>query len=184
MKKVLIFLFLIFIFFLPVFPTEEPSFNWSEFIGKIINSLILFGFLAYILYKPLKNYLIKRNKKIKETYYQAESQRKEAEEQLAMIEKRLRNLEKEMYEIREKAELNAKKERERIIQEGIKEAERIKKLTQKEIEQQLKKGFEELKTYAIELSVSIAEKKIKKSLTPEKHRYLINKYIEKIEEIK
>jgi len=134
-------------------------------------------------YKPLKKYLTERNKKIKDTFYQTESQRKEAERQLAQIEERLKNLEKEINEIKKKSELAAQKEKERIIQEGVKEAERIKRFTQKEIERQLKRGFEELKTYAVELSISTAEDKIKKSLTPEKHRYLIDRFIEKIEEL-
>ena len=183
MKKIISVLFLLFISSLPLLSVEENSFNWADFIGKIINSFILFGFLIFILYKPLKKYLTERNKKIKDTFYQTESQRKEAERQLAQIEERLKNLEKEINEIKKKSELAAQKEKERIIQEGVKEAERIKRFTQKEIERQLKRGFEELKTYAVELSISTAEDKIKKSLTPEKHRYLIDRFIEKIEEL-
>ncbi|MCP2519919.1 ATP synthase F0 subunit B [Candidatus Aminicenantes bacterium AC-335-A11] len=185
MRKSLFFLPLLLIIFSPLYSSvKENSFNWSDFIGKIINAVILFGFLAYVLYKPLKNYLIKRSGKIKDTYNQAESQRKDAEKQLAQIEERLKNLEKEIIEIRKESELNAQKERDRIIKEGLKEAERIKNLTQKEIERQLKKGFEELKSYAVELSILIAEEKIKKTLTPEKHKYLIDKFIEKIEKVK
>ncbi len=184
MKKTLLFFIIVLVLFSPLFSSENNHFNWSEWIGKIINSVILFGFLIFILYKPFKNYLIKRNVKIKDTFHQAESQRKEAEEQLSQIEKRLKNLEEEILEIRKNAELNAKKIKEKIIKEGIKEAERIKTLTQKEIERQLKRGFKELKTYAIELSLSIAEEKIKQSLTPEKQKDLIDRYIEKIEEIR
>ncbi|MFQ6081894.1 MAG: F0F1 ATP synthase subunit B [Candidatus Aminicenantia bacterium] len=164
--------------------SKETGTNWSDFLGKVINFVVLFGLLIFFLLKPLKNYLEKRTKEIRSTITHAEESRKEAEEKFAQLEKRLSHLQQEIEEIRRKGEKEAQKEREKIIFQGKKEVERIKLLTRKEIDRYLKSGLKELKHYAAELSITLAEKEIKNKLTPQDHKFLIDKYIEKLDKIK
>jgi len=176
-KKQLILLLLLLPFFM--FMTEEnSSSNFLPFLGKSINFIILFGGLAYFLSKPLRNYFKKRSLEIKQSLAQAENLRREAEEKLKEAEVQLESLGEKIDQIKKEAEMVGQREKERIINEAKREAERIKRLSQQEIELLIQGGIQELREYTIEMATILAQERLKKRMTPKEHSLLIEKCIE------
>jgi F-type H+-transporting ATPase subunit b len=177
---VLVFLVLPFLLFMSV-EEEHQNSNTMAFIAKVVNFLILFGGLAYLLRKPIKKFLEDRAVQIDTTIRDVEESRHGAEIDLEKTEKRVNELSQEVEELREKAGLEGEKEKERIIRAAKVEGERMKEAAQQEIELISKAGIKGLKEFAMSLASAEALERIEKQLTPEKHTQLIDDSIEKLE---
>lgn len=161
---------------------EAPSYL-IDFLGKVINFLILAGGLGYLLYKPLQHFLEKKTLDIQRRLRESEASRKDAEKRLEEARQRLAGLEKEISQMKKDAQDEGEREKDRIRAFTEKEIERIRRLTQQEIESQFKAGIQELKEYTAELVVDLAEKKIKEKVSLEDHIQLIDKSVESLREL-
>jgi len=182
-KKVFILLLFSALFFQTALAEEEQSSSSSELLGKAANFIVLIGSLAYFLYRPLRNLLEARAQRIEKTLKEMEDSRKEAEKKLAEVNERLSHLEEDIARIKMKGEVEAQKEKERIIEEAWKEAERIRRFAEEEIEMLTQAGIRELKEHTAELATALALERIKQRLTPEIASQLIDKSIDKIEKL-
>ncbi len=162
---------------------EEHSSNFRDFMGKTVNFIVLFGSLAYFLYKPIRNFLQKRSQEIEQGLKEAGDAQREAELKLREANARLATLEDEIEKLKKEAEIESRKERERVIQLAQQEAERIKYFAKQEIEILMREEIQDLKQYTAELASALAEERIKKKLSPEDQSFLIDKSIEKFDEL-
>lgn len=162
---------------------SETSSGTGEFLGKVINFLILFGGLGYVLSKPVRSYLRKRSEGIEQALAEARRARLEAETKLEEARKKLAALEQEVTKIIKNAENEGRRENERIKALTEKESERIRTFARQEIEAQLRAGMQELKEYTTELATDLAEGRLKDKLTGRDHTRLIDKSIEKLAEL-
>jgi len=179
-KQIILILFLLPAFVFMVSSDEHSPSNFLPFLGKSLNFIILFGGLAYFLSKPLRNYLKKRSLEIKQSLEEAENARKEAEEKLKEAKVQLEGLEEKIAQIKKEAENTGQREKDRIIKEAKREAEKIKRLTQQEIEVLMEGGIREIKGYTFEVAAILAQERIKKRMTPQAHSLLIDKCIERL----
>jgi len=155
----------------------------SDFLGKVINFVVLFGGLAYLLSKPLHNYLRKRSEGIRRALDEAHGARLDAEMKLREVQKKLGLLEDEVGRIIKAAESDGFRAKENIKVLADKEAERIKTFAQQEIDMQLRAGRQELKEYTAELAAALAEARLKEKITGQGHSRLIDKSIDKLAEL-
>jgi len=183
-RNPVIILLLVVPFFLAMTTDEvEHSSHSSDFIGKVINFIVLFGGLTFVLYKPLRKYLGERGEEIEESIHKAEDMKKEAEAELAKVSKRLETLQDEVVKIASEAEKEGLQEKERIISAARQEVERLKNLTSEEISFLTDTAIHELKEYTARLAISEAAERIKKKLTPKIHAGLIDKSIERLDKL-
>ena len=154
-----------------------------DFIGRVINFVVLFGGLAYLLRKPLKDYFDRRVRDAAASLSGAAEARREAEEKFRQSQARLAGLAVEVQDLRRKAEEAAREDQERILVAGAEEAGRIQRLTAQEIELQLKAGVKELKAFSIERAVVQAEARLRRRLRAEDQARLIDRSIERLAEI-
>lgn len=174
-------LFLVLVLSAPGLAEEATGhFELAAFLGQVLNFVVLFGGLAYLLRKPLNDYLKGRVEQVAARLQQAEARKQESLQKLEEARTRLNNLADEIRALKEQAEREAEQERAVIRQEAEKEAERLRKLAREEIEAMVRMSIRDLKTYAIDLSVSLAEKRIQEKLTPELHRKLIHRAIDRL----
>lgn len=152
----------------------------STFLGQVLNFIILFGGLAYVLRKPVNEYLRRKSEEMALLLQKSEDLKTESLQKLEQTKERLNRLEDEVRRIKEEAEKEALKERERIKFEAHQEAERLRKLAQEEIDLLVRASLLELKAYAINLSVALSEQKIKQKLNPELHRKIIHRAIDNL----
>jgi F-type H+-transporting ATPase subunit b len=179
---VLIFIVLPFLLFMSVEEEHHES-DPMAFIAKVVNFLVLFGGLTYLLRKPIQRFLADRAVEIDATIRDAEESRHGAETDLDKTEKRLTELSREIEEFKEKAVLEGEKEKERIIRAAREEGERMKEAAEQEIEMISRAGIKGLKEYALTLAAAEAISRIEGKLTPEKHTRLIDESIERLEEL-
>jgi F-type H+-transporting ATPase subunit b len=181
-SRVLIFVVLPFLLFMSVEDKHHDS-NPMAFIAKVVNFLILFGGLAYVLRKPIKQFLEGRAVEIDTTMRGAEESRHGAEKDLEQTAKRLHELSQEVEELKDKAVLEGQREKDRIIRVAQEEGARMKEAVQQEIEMISRAGIRGLKEFAVTLAAAEALERIQKRLTPEKHTRLIDDSIERLENL-
>ena len=165
--------------------TEEGQHKEDSmaFVGKVVNFVILFGGLTFLLYKPARNFLAERGKTIEQAIKEAGSNRQEAEAKLRKTQVRLKELEVETALMGKEAESEGRAEEERIIKLARQEMGRLKHLARQEIELILNLGTKELKEYAAGLAMRQAEKSIIEKIKNKDHKLLIDKSIERLEDI-
>ena len=150
------------------------------FVWTIITFLILLGLLSKFAWKPLLHALEKRENEIAKSLEDAEKARKE-----------LDRLTSEGNEIIAKA----RSEAQAIVGEGKKAADQLKESTlskaketaaanlddaKEQIKMEKEKAIAEIKGEVVGLSLSIAEKLVKKNLNEEDNKSLINESLKNI----
>jgi len=159
------------------------SSNSGEFLGKVVNFAVLFGGLFLLLRKPIKNYLNERSKKVDLSIKEAAEARKGSEKQLRGALGRLEEISEEVKRIKEEAESEGEKQKERIIESARQEAQRLKELTKQEIDSLYASGIKELRVYAAEITTKAAADRIKQRMTPELQSAIIDNSIERLDEL-
>jgi len=154
-----------------------------DFLGKSVNFFLLFGTLAFLGAKPIKAFLGRRTMEIKAELEEAKESRKTAELKLAEIQERLSSLEAEAAGLKKTAEEEGRISQVLILEQSRREVERIKSLAGQEMDLQIKAGIKEIRAYAAGLATKLAEERIRRKLTPDAHKRLIDKSIERLDKL-
>jgi F-type H+-transporting ATPase subunit b len=183
-RKFILILLLVLPLFLFMAEDEEHQTSGSgEFLGKVVNFVLLFGGLTLLLRKPLRKFLDSRGKEIAQKLKQTRTIREEAEADLTKVQGRLDELSQEIQEMNQEAEGEGKGQKDQILVEARAEAERLKSLAQQEIETLSQQGGRELRAYAAELATLRAEERINDRITPKDQTQLIDESIERLERL-
>lgn len=126
-----------------------------------LNFAVIFFFIAQLLRKKLPGYFKGRTSTIQKGIEEARKMSDDARLRLAEVENRLSRLDADIAAMRREAEENAKAEEGRIVAAGEEERRRIVASTEQEIAMAANAARRELKSYAAELAVDLAEKKIR-----------------------
>jgi F-type H+-transporting ATPase subunit b len=159
---------------------SEPVSATMDFLGKVVNFLVLFGGLTLVGWKPVKAMLAKRTVDVGEAIRLAEAGRAASEAKAAESRAKLAGLEGDVLALKTAAGEEGRRETERIALAAQAEAERLKKLTRQELDEQVRLGVRELKVYAAARATDLARERIRKRLTPEIQAALIEKSIDKL----
>jgi F-type H+-transporting ATPase subunit b len=154
-----------------------------DFIGKVVNALILFGGLTFVAWKPVKALFARRTADVGESLRLAETGRAEAEAKAAGSKLRLAGLAEEVRALKDEAAESGRREAARISRAAAEEAARLKRITRQELDEQLRRGIGELKAYAAARATDIARERIRRRLTPETHAALIDKSIDRLSKL-
>lgn len=154
------------------------EFNITFFI-QIINALVLFGALAYILFKPVTEFMEKRAASIKSTIDAAESNTRETDKLKAEYEEQLKDIRNERTAIIEEATKRAEARGNEIVVAAQEEANKIKEKAKLDIEREKKKMMDELKGQISGLAIAAASKVIEKDLDEATHHNMIQQFVDK-----
>ncbi len=163
------------------FAAEEGS-KWGIWldIGRAFNLLLVAGVLIWIARKPLANFCAGRSQAIHEQLAEAQQARREAEAKLAEMESRMSRVDDELREIKESAEKEAGDEHRRLLAAAEQDAEKIIARSKQEIEGITRAAQQELKLHVAELSVQLAEKKIRNEITDSDQERLFARFVTKL----
>jgi len=162
---------------------EQHTSGSMAFIGKVVNFIVLFGGLAFLLYKPAKKFLGERGLAIDRSLREAKDSRVEAEQRLKESQGRLTELSHEVTRMKGDAAAAGRREKDRIIREAQGEAEKMKEWVQLELEMLSKSGIKELKAYVLSLATAQAAESLQRKLTARDQEGLIDKSIERFESL-
>ena len=165
------------------FAAEEAghSFNFKDLFWPIINFAILVIILVKFLAKPAKEYFKKRTELIEKSIQEAEAAQEIAQKTLAEVKERLKNIDHDINEILNAAQKAGKNEKEALVAEGEHLKNKILEQAKAQIEFELQKAKDTIKSEAALLALELAEKQIKESLGKKEQATLIDEYIKKLE---
>jgi len=150
---------------------EEPSALWAW-----ANFVMLAGGLGYLAAKHGGPWFVSRSQAIRRGIADAEEVRAKAEARAAEVDRKLAGLETEIASLRADAHREQASEAERIRQQAEADLARLKEHASNEIAAAGKAGRLELKRYAAQLAIDLAEQKIRRQLTPELQASLVDSF--------
>lgn len=163
---------------------EGGEVSWWNYPGlelwKLINLLLFIGVLYLILRRPVGDAMRARREGIRRDLMRAHEERNAALAKLEEVEARLSRLDAEVASVREQSQREAAEERERIRLSAEEEAQKLREQAQREIESAGKAARQELRRYAAEQSVRLAEEMIRRDIRPEDDARLVNLNIEEL----
>ena len=175
---------LAFVNFILLFAGETgaaPWYNKPYFpVWRWFNLLLFLGVMFYILRRPIQNFFGTRREEIRRDLMRAQEERDAALAKLEEVEARLVNLNSEVEAIRERARREAEEERERIARSTEDEIRKLGDQARREIEGASKAARQDLRRYAAEQSVRLAEEMIRARMRPEDDVRLMNEYVENL----
>jgi F-type H+-transporting ATPase subunit b len=130
-------------------------------VSLVVNFIIVAIILWFLLKKTLPVAFRNRSQSIQKRIEEARNASEDARKRLAEVEGRLARLDSEISEMRLHAEDAAKAEGKRILAEAEEDRRRIVAATEQEIAAAANNARRELRAYAAELAVNLAEKKIR-----------------------
>jgi F-type H+-transporting ATPase subunit b len=153
---------------------------WIDFIWRMVNFSILVWFLYWVSANKIKEFFSGRRKNIKDALAEAIAKKEEAEKRFKEYSEKLERATEEITTIIETIKNQGLLEKEKIIEDAKKAAEKIKEDAQLRIEQESNAAVNRLRKEAIELSIQMAEGILKKQITPQHHEYMVKDYIDEV----
>ncbi len=145
-------------------------------IARLLNFGILVGALVYYLRAPIAAHLSSRDEQIRRDLVTASDMRAAATVQLAGIEARMSALPGELDALRRQGAADVESEKARISEAAVQERNRLLDHTRRELDMRLRVAKRELTEHAARLAVQIAEQRIRRTITPDDHVRLIDRY--------
>ena len=142
------------------------------------NVVLLVGILSWLLYKPVRNFLDNRIKRIEASISDATADQRKAQELKQSYERKIVEIEKEKTEIIAVATQRAKEIEASIVSEAKEEATRLKNAAMREIEANKEKAAREMREQIIDISALLAGKYVEESINQEMQIRLLDKAID------
>jgi F-type H+-transporting ATPase subunit b len=160
---------------------EAPWWNKPGLeLWKFINLFLFILLLLYFLRRPLSEAFKARREGIRRDLMRAQEERNAALAKLEEVEARLARLDAEVTGIREQSAKEAADERERIRLATEADIEKLREQSRREIESAGKAARQQLREFAAEQSVRLAEEIIRKDMRTEDDTRLITREIEEL----
>ncbi|MCA1566924.1 MAG: ATP synthase F0 subunit B [Acidobacteria bacterium] len=153
-------------------------------VWKFFNLILFIGALIFLLRRPIGASLVARRDTIRHELMRAQEERRAALAKLEEVEARLARLDAEVETVRAQAKREAEAERESITRATAEETRRLREQAQREIESAGKVARQDLRRYAAEQSVRLAEELIRRDIGAEDDTRLMNDYIGELGGIK
>jgi len=162
----------------------EIGFNLPLLVAFLLNFLLLFGLLGYLLYKPLLKILDERAARIKEGLESAERMKEQAVKAEQEVKAQIEAGRKEGQAIVAQAAQARERIKAEAKEEARKEAEAVINRARAEILHERDGMVDQLRGEFVDIAIMAAEKVIRETLDKEKHRKVIEDVLEKSPKLK
>ncbi|MGA2609991.1 MAG: ATP synthase F0 subunit B [Terriglobia bacterium] len=164
-------------------PEGEEAGNKAghELLYKFINLALLVGTLGFVLRKPLAGFFAERSASIRKGLEEGRKALEVSQAQLKIVEEKLQHLEEEIAAFRASAEREMEAERQRLKLAAAEEAEKILQSARAQTEVAVRAAKLELKSYAAEQAVELAEGIIRRRLDEAGRKQLVSDFLTEVE---
>jgi F-type H+-transporting ATPase subunit b len=152
-----------------------------ELFYKLINLALLVGTLGYFLRKPLAGFFTERSASIRKGLGEGRKALEVSQAQLKTVEEKLQHLEEEIAAFRASAGREMEAERQRLKLAAAAEAEKILQSARAQTEVAVRAAKLELKSYAAEQAVGLAEEIIRRRLDEAGRNQLVSEFLAQVE---
>ena len=160
----------------PLFTHEKLM----DLLWRTLNFAVLVVILVKFLKKPIANGLAARRQAIRNEYEDLEARKAEAEAKYKEYEAKISKLDEEVEKIIAAAVSQGEAEKARIIAEGERAADDIRRQAENAVANEIAEARRRLRAEIAEEVAAAAEKIIREGLTPEDHRRLIEDNLAKV----
>jgi len=151
-----------------------------ELLYKFINVSLLVGVLAYLLRKPLAEFFAQRSASIRKGLEEGRKALEASQAQLKTVEQKLQHLEEEIAAFKASAGREMEAERQRSKLAEAEEAEKILQAARAQTAVALRAAKLELKSYAAEQAVQLAEEIIRRRLDEAGREKLVGEFLARV----
>lgn len=155
--------------------------QWQAVLTQGMGFTVVVLILWKFLWGPILGILDARGEQVENTFSAAEKDRQAAADLKSDYEKRLADIEAEMRDKITQATKDGMRMREEIIAESRSQAERVLERAQEEIGREKDKAIIQIKSHVADLAIGAAYKLIEERLDDDKHRQLVDKFIDELE---
>ena len=155
-------------------------FNSGLFVWTLITFAGLLALLAKFAFKPLGKALQKREEAIRETLNAAEKARDEAKTMIADNEVKLNDAREEARRIIEEGRKIVGEMKREATEQAKEEADTIVNQARREIDRDVQRALDDLKSTVAGLAVSISRQVIRGELDEERHAQLADDFVERL----
>lgn len=159
---------------------EQPEKDMTPWLWA--NFLLLAGGAGYLAAKKGGPFFNSRSEDIRKGIAESEKLKFEADARVSAVNAKLANLESEIASIRATIREEQAHENERIQRETATELERIQKRGEQEIEAAGKLARLDLRRHAAQLSLELAEQKLRHRMSPEMQDSLTRSFVNDLRE--
>jgi F-type H+-transporting ATPase subunit b len=153
-----------------------------ELLYKFINFSLLVGALVYLLRKPLADFFAQRSASIRKGLEEGRKALEASQAQLKAVEEKLLHLEEEIAAFKASAAQEMEVERQRLKLAAGEEAEKILQAARAQTEAAVRAARLELKSYAAEQAVELAEAIIRRRLDEAGRKKLVSDFLAGVKE--
>lgn len=151
-----------------------------DFGWRFLNFVVLFVILYKLSAKAIRNFFAGGRESIKASLEEAVTAKEEAEKRLREHSDRLDKATAEIQEITDMIKAQGLAEKEKIIEEAKRAAEKMKEDSRAGMDQEFKGILNQLRTEATELSVKMAEEILKKNIKEKDHENMVNDFLDRM----
>jgi F0F1-type ATP synthase membrane subunit b/b' len=168
-----------------IFMLSSDSPPWWDYPGfelwKFVNLALFVGLMVYVLMKAdIRGAFRARGQSIKAELEKARIERDAALAKLKEVEERLAGMSDQISSINQRSKTEAEVERQRIAQSTQEEIAKLTAQAQREIENAAKVAKSDLRNFAAEQSVRMAEDLIRRDMRPEDDARLMMHNVEEM----
>jgi F-type H+-transporting ATPase subunit b len=156
----------------------------GEVFWQIVSFVLLVTLLIYVLKKPVRAFLLKRQGEIKNSLEQSAKKEEESQAHFDKWEKKLHSLSEEIDNLHRKISQESEVERKRIIERAQEEGDRIRKQAQVVAGQEVRKARFILRKEMVDLSMEMAEKLLREATQPQDQEKLVEEFMGKVRELR
>lgn len=154
--------------------------NFWEIILYIVNIIILFFFLRWLLYKPITKFLNNRTDAIQKQVNEAAKKQTEAEKLKAKYDAMMADAQdlaaKIIRDGKELADDQAKK----IVEDAGEQARQLQSRAEKQLEDQKREALLEMRQEVTDIAIQIASKILEREVTYKDNKQVIDNFFEKV----
>ena len=169
----------------PAYAAGWDSFDDAEvqkmLLFHLINLVILFGTLTYLLRGKIRDALANRAGQIKRDIDDSNKVRKDAKHRYEDLEARLSGFEGELEKMREEALIDADKEREVILAQAEQDASRVKAAAERTIRDETERARTSLRQEAAKLSVDLARERLVAEVNADDQQRLTKDFLDTVQ---
>lgn len=151
-----------------------------DLIARLVNFGILAGTLVYLLRPLIGKYLRDRHSQIRRDLVNAAELKRSAATEMEEIDRKMKALPGELEALRAQGAQEIAAEEERIRTAAAVERDRLLEQARREIELQVKVAERELVSHAADLAVGVATERIKKTITDDDRKRLVDRYVDQL----
>lgn len=154
--------------------------NFWEITLYIVNIIILFFFLRWLLYKPITKFLADRTDQIQKEINDAAKKRTEAEQLKTKYDGMISNAQALAAEIVGDGRKLADDQAKQVLDEAAAQASELRVRAEQQIEDEKKQALLEMRQEVTQMAIQIAGKILEREVTYDDNKQIIDSFFEKV----